>query len=168
MRKIVLVCSLVVVSLIAEELVEPEQKPVSAVSKVMERFSKLSTIESTPVEEKTAEASVVDTTVIDQVSEELELAETVKTAKFESKDVPYPEDKNMVEEKVEKPEDVQPKTQPVESVKREVVKEKSLREIEANARRVIEEEMKKVEEAKKTALERINRAMKNVEQAKDF
>jgi Fe-S cluster biosynthesis and repair protein YggX len=163
MTKIIIVSSLLFSIIIADELVEPVQNQASAVSKVMERFSKLSTIESTPIED-VVEEKVLDTTTAVNVEniEKLELAETIKTAKFESKDVPYPEDKRVIDETVKKVKNVQPE----ETKKTAVVKEKSLREIEANARKVIEEEMKKVEKAKASALERINRAMEQVEKAK--
>ena len=156
MKKIVLVCSLLLSTVMAEELVEPVQEQVTAVSKVMERFSKLSTIESTPIEDTVEEQAVETTTVVaEEAVENLELAQIIETAKFESKEIPYPEDKK-----------VQPKTQPIETKKTDVTQNKSLREIEANARKVIEEEMKKVEEAKTSALERINRAIEQVERAK--
>jgi len=153
MKKIILISSLLFSTIMAEELVEPVQNQASAVSKVMERFSKLSTIESTPIED-TVETQSVDTTTIvsEENLEKLEITQTIQTAKFESKEMPYPEDKKN-----------QPKTQPIETEK---TKNKSLREIEANARKVIEEEMKKVEDAKRSALERINRAIEQVERAK--
>jgi len=137
---------------IAEELVEPVENQASAVNKVMERFSKLSTIESIPIEDNQEDKSV-DTTTI--VSEELEIAETIQTAKFESKEMPYPEDKK-----------VQATTQPIETDNTEVLKNKSLRELEANARKVIEEELQKVEDAKIRALERINSVIEQMERAK--
>jgi hypothetical protein len=167
MTKIIIVSSLLFSIIIADELVEPVQNQASAVSKVMERFSKLSTIESTPIED-VVEEKVLDTTTAVNVEniEKLELAETIKTAKFESKDVPYPEDKKVHEEIVEKVKKVQPKTEPIESKKAEATQKKSLQEIEENARKVIEEEMRKVEKAKASALERINRAMEQVEKAK--
>ena len=153
MKKIILISSLLFSTIMAEELVEPVENQASAVSKVMERFSKLSTIESTPIED-TVETQSVDTTTIvsEENLEKLEIIQTIQTAKFESKEMPYPEDKKN-----------QPKTQPIETEK---TKNKSLREIEANARKVIEEEMKKVEDAKRSALERINRAIEQVERAK--
>ena len=163
MKNIVLISSLLFSTVMADELVEPIQEQVTAVSKVMERFSKLSTIESTPIEDTVEEKAVETTTVVaEEEIKNLELAQIVKTAKFESKDVPYPEDKKVINETVKKLKDVQT----IETKKTEVVKEKSLREIEANARKVIEEEMKKVEEAKASALERINRAIEQVERAK--
>jgi len=156
MKKIILISSLLFSIIIAEELIEPIENQASAVSKVMERFSKLSTIESIPIEDKVEEKSV-DTTIIasEENLEKLEIAQTIQTAKFESKEMPYPKDK-----------EVQPKTQSIEIEKTDVMKNKSLREIEANARKVIEEEMKKVEDAKSSALERINRAIEQVERAK--
>jgi len=156
MKKIILISSLLFSTIMAEELVEPVENQASAVSKVMERFSKLSTIESTPIED-TVETQSVDTRTIasEENLEKLEIAQTIQTAKFESKEMPYPEDKK-----------VQPKTQPIEIEKTDVTKNKSLREIEANARKVIEEELKKVEDAKRSALERINRAIEQVERAK--
>ena len=153
MKKIFLSFSLLLISIvIAEELVEPVENQASAVNKVMERFSKLSTIESIPIEDNQEDKSV-DTTTI--VSEELEIAETIQTAKFESKEIPYPEDKK-----------VQATTQPIETDNTEVLKNKSLRELEANARKVIEEELQKVEDAKIRALERINSVIEQVERAK--
>jgi len=153
MKKIFLIFSLLLIStLIGEEFVEPVENQASAVDKVMERFSKLSTIESTPIEDNQKEQPV-DTTTI--VSEELDMAETIQTAKFESKEMPYPEDKKA-----------QATRQPIQTDNTEVLKNKSLRELEANARKVIEEELQKVEDAKANALERINSVMEQVERAK--
>ena len=167
MKKIVLISSLLFSTVMADELVEPAQEQVTAVSKVMERFSKLSTIESTPIEDVVEEKAVEATSVVEGGNlAKLELAQTIQTAKFESKDMPYPEDKAVIKEPVEKVETNQPKSQPIETKKTEVAEEKSLREIEAHARKVIEEEIKKVEDAKASALERINQAMKQVERAK--
>ena len=86
MKKIVLIFSLLCSIVMADELdelVEPVQDQASAVSKVMERFSKLSTIESTPIEDVLEGENV----------EKLKPINPIQTAKFESKDVPYPEDK---------------------------------------------------------------------------
>ena len=149
MKQIVLISSLLFSTVMADELVEPVQEQVTAVSKVMERFSKLSTIESTPIE---------DTITVEAEEEvkNLEPAQLIETAKFESKDLPYPQDTKVSNETVEV----------TETQKIVPAKEKSLKEIEAYARKVIEEEIKKVEEAKTSALERINQAMKELEEAK--
>jgi len=132
MKTIVLISSLLLSTVMAEELVEPVQDQSSAVSKVMERFSKLSTIESTPIED-VIEEKAVDTTSVSKGEnlEKLELVQTIQTAKFESKEMPYPEDKAVIKEPVKK----------VETKKTEVVEEKSLREIEAHARKVIEQKI---------------------------
>jgi hypothetical protein len=153
MKKITLILLLLSTLLSAEEIEKP-----SAVSKVMARFSKLSTIESTPIEESSM-AEEQSTTTQEPVlnsreAEELEIVETIKTAKFEEKDIAYPQSGIVDRTEVEK----------VEST--EKPKDNNLAELEADAKRVIEEEMKKVEEAKQRALEKINEAMKRVEDAK--
>lgn len=157
MKKIVLMSSLLFSTVMADELVEPLQEQVTAVSKVMERFSKLSTIESIPIEDVIEEKALEETRITQEKNlEQLESAQTIQTAKFESKDIPYPKDKEVTTETVQitEPEKIAP------------TKEKSLKEIEAHARKVIEEEIKKVEKAKTSALERINQAMKQLERAK--
>ena len=157
MKQIVLISSLLLSTVMADELVEPVQEQVTAVSKVMERFSKLSTIESTPIEDRVEEQTVETTDgVLEDEVKNLEPAQLIETAKFESKDLPYPQDIKVTNEAVQitEPEKIAP------------TKEKSLKEIEAYARKVIEEEIKKVEEAKTSALERINQAMKELEEAK--
>jgi putative cell wall-binding protein len=168
MKKIVLISSLLFSTVMAEELVEPPQNPTSAVSKVMERFSSLSTIESTPIEDVLEEKAVEATSVVE--GENIEKLEPIQTAKFESKEMPYPEEKEAVKELVKKGEEIQPKTKIIEKEElKEVkkIKNKSLTELEENARKVIEEEIKKVEEAKRSALERINKVVEHVEEAKE-
>jgi len=124
MTKIIIVSSLLFSIIIADGLVEPVQNQASAVSKVMERFSKLSTIESTPIEDVVEEKALDITTAVNVENvEKLELAETIKTAKFESKDEPYPEDKRVIDETVKKVKNVQPEVQTIETKKTAVVKE---------------------------------------------
>ena len=148
MKKIILISSLVISTVMADDFVETIENQSSAVSKVMERFSKLSTIESIPIEDTTTITS-------EENLEKLEIAQTIQTAKFESKEMPYPEDKK-----------VQATIQPIETDNIEILKNKSLRELEANARKVIEQELQKVEDAKTRALERINSVIEQVERAK--
>lgn len=116
----------------------------TAVSKVMARFSKLSTIESTPIEESVVEEQITteeEPSLSNLETENLEMAETIKMAKFEKSDIGYPESRGV--EKVEE------KSLP----KEEKPKDSSLGKIEADA--------------KKSALEKINEAMKRVEDTKN-
>ena len=157
MKKITLILLLSSTFLFTEEMVES-----TAVSKVMERFSELSTIESTPIEESITQKQLVlekESVVSSSELKELAIVETIKTAKFENSDIAYPPS-GIVDRKVEKS-DIEE-----EKIEEAKPKSKNLADIEANARRVIEEEMKKVEEAKKSALKNITKAMKLVEDAK--
>ncbi len=162
MKKIVLAFVFLLSVGRAEELIENsnEQVKASAVSKVMERFSKLSTIESTPIE-KVEEQVIEETPVLDANEvDKLEIIEAIKTAKFEDKEMPYPKSENTNSSKVT--EKIVEKTPVIEKKSKE-----SIENIEADARKIIEEEMKKVEEAKESALKKINVAMKRVEEAKN-
>ena len=119
----------------------------TAVSKVMQRFLKTE--------------AIPDTTLSSQVKEQTDGSsiESSTTAKFESNDLAYPESGIVDNKTVEKDE-------PNEEKEEAPSKDTNLAEVEAHARKVIEEEMQKVEEAKKSALEKINEAMKEVEEAK--
>jgi hypothetical protein len=131
------------------EIAQPEP---TAVSKVMQRFSALIEVNThnatVKVEKSTSSGSV-------EVQEENfpSTSEFIKTAKFETTDLPYPEDKKIEKE-----------------IKKEVVSKKetksSIEALEANARKTIEEETKKVEEAKANALKRISEAMSRLKEAK--
>jgi len=158
MKKTTLMVLLLSTLIYAEEMVEP-----TAVSKVMARFSKLSTIESTPIEENIVQdqpIAVEDPILNSSETEQLEIIEPIPTAKFEKKDIGYPESGIVDRKEVEKVEQKEKKA------KEDKPKDNNLAELEADAKRVIEEEMKKVEEAKQRALEKINEAMKRVEEAK--
>ena len=154
MKKTTLMVLLLSTLIYAEEMVEP-----TAVSKVMARFSKLSTIESTPIVQDQPIA-VEDPILSSSETEQLEIIEPIPTAKFEKKDIGYPESGIVDRKEVEKVEQKEKKA------KEDKPKDNNLAELEADAKRVIEEEMKKVEEAKQRALEKINEAMKRVEEAK--
>ena len=132
--------------LFATEQYETVAEP-TAVSKVMQRFLKTE--------------AIPDTTLSSQVKEQTDGSsiESSTTAKFESNDLAYPESGIVDKKTVEKDE-------PNEEKEEAPSKDTNLAEVEAHARKVIEEEMQKVEEAKKSALEKINEAMKEVEEAK--
>jgi len=132
--------------LFATEQYETVAEP-TAVSKVMQRFLKTE--------------AIPDTTLSSQVKEQTDGSniESSTTAKFESNDLAYPESGIVDNKTVEKDE-------PNEEKEEAPSKDTNLAEVEAHARKVIEEEMQKVEEAKKSALEKINEAMKEVEEAK--
>jgi len=134
--------------LFATEQYETVEEP-TAVSKVMQRFLKTEAIPDTTLSSQ------------DKVKEQTDGSniESSKTAKFESNDLAYPESGIVDNKTVEKDE-------PNEEKEEAPSKDTNLAEVEAHARKVIEEEMQKVEEAKKSALEKINEAMKEVEEAK--
>ena len=124
------------------EIAQPEP---TAVSKVMERFSALIDANTKVEVEKSASTGSID------VQEENfpSTSESIKSAKFETTDLPYPEDKKIEQEVVSKKES-----------------KSSIEVLEANARKTIEEETKKVEEAKANALKRISEAMSRLKEAK--
>jgi hypothetical protein len=171
MKKINLVLILTVMSLtqsVAEEMVEPEaveqfeivQPEPTAVSKVMERFSGLPLPKEEPIEKVSTPVEKEEEVMISTTDSSLAVIEPIQTAKFEDKEMPYPKSDNTNSDEV--PEKVVEKTPRIEKKSKE-----SIESIEADARKVIEEEIKKVEEAKESALERINEAMKRLEEAKN-
>ena len=134
------------------EIIEPEP---TAVSKVMERFSSLiASHEKVEKEEHSAPSEERKEDLASEADASLEIIEPIKRAKFETTEMPYPEDKK-VEKAVKK--EIEIKTEGKDSIA----------DLEANARKVIEEETKKVEEAKANALKRISEAMSRLKEEKN-
>ena len=180
MKKIILMALLLSIFVTTKTFAEDVDEVKTAVNKVMERFNK-----SNPSQESstlvvtndkvvevsvTTEENIVPNAVVPNavVPENLEIIEPIKTAKFESSDIAYPTSgtvKKAVEK--EKPKREEALSQKVIPKKAQTQKNShSLADIEAKARKIIEEETQKVEKAKKSALEKINRAMKRVDEAK--
>jgi hypothetical protein len=139
---------------------ETSNTEVSAVSKVMERFSVV-TPHTEVMEEQVAE-------VVFESDAPLETLTPIQTAKFETKEMPYVypkgSDTYSTESLIKKPILEKNTTQKVTVSKKK--SGKTLLEIEKEARKIIALEMKKVKEAEENALKKIAKAVKNVEEAR--
>jgi len=171
MKKIILMALLFSTLFIRESSAEDEAEVKTAVSKVIQRFNKRNSNEETSTllvtNENMREVSVETEEKIvphSVVSENLEIIEPIKTAKFESSDMAYPS--NGVIEKVEEKENPEVLEKVVSEKAKTQKNSHSLADIEANARKIIEEETQKVEDARKHALEKIDKAMKRVDEVK--
>jgi len=175
MKKIILMALLFSIFVTTKTFAEDVDEVKTAVNKVMERFNKSNPSQESSTlvvtNDKVVEVSVaIEENIVPNavVSENLEIIEPIKTAKFESSDIAYPTSgtvKKAVEK--EKPKREEALSQKVIPKKAQTQKNThSLADIEAKARKIIEEETQKVEKAKKSALEKINRAMKRVDEAK--
>jgi len=126
----------------------------TAVSKVMERFSKNASLNSMDLLEIENNKSDDTTLLSDYEMNKLEIITPIKTATFETESKLYPS--------VEKEEQEEKKS--IEKLKEN--NSSSIALLEENARQVIAQETQKVEDAKKHALEKIEEVMKILEEAK--
>jgi len=124
----------------------------SAVSRVKKYFNYSQAPE--PIEEKEqvvfSEDLITEEILSSEEMESLEIVEPIKMAKFERSEMAYPQ--SGIVQRIVKP---------LESASRG-----NLAQIEANAKRAIDQEIQKVEEAKEKALKKINEVVRDVEDAK--